>query len=119
MYEDDYFRKNTWIWDGKPHWAYAQPRFMKLIQDRDALYWTPNTIASSVLIEGNVAHIKLCSETPNLKEYQMKQLPSEEWKAVDSQFDLKLEKRKTELIFRAVNKADVSGPAHRIIIDSY
>jgi hypothetical protein len=90
-----------------------------LIQDRDALYWTPNTIASSVLIEGNVAHIKLCSETPNLKEYQMKQLPSEEWKAVDSQFDLKLEKRKTELIFRAVNKADVSGPAHRIIIDSY
>jgi hypothetical protein len=49
----------------------------------------------------------------------MKQLPSEEWKAVDSQFDLKLEKRKVELIFHAVNKADVSGPAHRIIIDSY
>jgi len=119
MYEDDYFKKNIWIWDGKPHWAYTQPKFMKLIRDRNALYWTPNTIASTVQIEGNVAHIKLNSETPNLKEYQMKQLPSEEWKTLKSQFDLKLEKGRVELIFRAVNKADVSGPAHRIIIDSH
>ena len=31
---------------------------------------------------------------------------------------LKLENRKYELVFRAVNLAGVSGPEHKIIIDS-
>jgi hypothetical protein len=118
MYADDYFRNNTWIWDGKPHWAYAKPEFMKQVTDRDVLYWTPNTIKSSVTIDGNVAHIELSSVTPNLKEYQMKQLPEGEWANVDSTFDLKLGKKKYELAFHAVNLAGVQGPVHRIIIES-
>jgi hypothetical protein len=118
MYEDDFFKNNIWIWGGKPHWAYAKPEFMKLVQDRNKIYWTPNTIASKVDINGKVAHIMLQSATPNLKEYQMKILPSEEWDRVEDNFDLNLKKRKYELLLRAVNLADVSGPEHRIIISS-
>ena len=48
MYDDDYFKNNVWIWGGQPHWAYAKPEFMKLVQDREKIYWTPNTISSKV-----------------------------------------------------------------------
>jgi len=116
MYEDEYFKNNTWIWDGKPHWAYAKPEFMKLVQDRDKIYWTPNTITSKVNIEGNVAHIELASESPNLKEYQMKELPLGDWKTVGKEFDHKLEKKEYDLEFRIVNLAGVTGPEHKIVI---
>lgn len=82
------------------------------------IYWTPNTIQSSVRINGNVAHIGLTSDTPNLSEYRMKKLPSDNWAVVDSIFDLKLEEKKYDLVFTAVNLAGVSGPEHKIIIDS-
>jgi hypothetical protein len=118
MYEDEYFKNHTWIWGEKPHWAYAKPEFMKLVQDRNKIYWTPNTIASQVDINGDIAHIVLRSETPNLKEYQMKDLSTGEWGKVEDNFDLKLKKRKYELVFRTVNLADVAGPEHKIIIDS-
>jgi hypothetical protein len=118
MYEDDYFKNHTWIWDNKPHWAYAKPEFMKLVQERDAIYWTPNTIASKVDINGKVAYITLQSTTPNLKEYRMKELPAGEWGRVEDSFDLPLKKKRHELAIRAVNLAGVTGPEHRIIIDS-
>ena len=118
MYEDDYFKNNTWIWDGKPHWAFAKPEFMKLVQERDKIYWTPNTISSKVMIEGNLAHIELTSEIPNLKEYQMKELPSVEWKTTGEKSDKKLTNTKYELVFRTVNLAGITGPEHRIIIES-
>src|SRR5690606_25983709 len=52
MYEDDYFKNNTWIWGGKPHWAYAkEPEFLKRVPQRDAIEWTPNTIAADVKVE--------------------------------------------------------------------
>lgn len=115
MYEDDYFKTHTWIWDDKPHWAYAKPEFMKLVQKRDEIYWTPNTISSKVEINGNTAHILLQSTTPNLKEYQMKELPSGAWTKVEEAFDLQLKKKKTEIIIRAVNLAGVTGPEHRML----
>ena len=116
MYEDDYFKNNTWIWDGKRHWAFAKPEFMKLVQDRDKIYWTPNTISSKVSIDGNLAHVELTSVSPNLKEYQMKEIPSEEWKTVEEKFDKKMDKREYDLVFRTVNLANVPGPEHRIVI---
>jgi hypothetical protein len=116
MYNDDFFKNNTWIWDGKTHWAFAKPEFMKLVENRDEIYWTPNTIASKVNIEGNIAHIELTSETPNLKEYQMKDLPSEDWKTIGKKFDKKLEKREYEWVFRVVNLANVTGPEHKIVL---
>jgi hypothetical protein len=118
MFQDDYFKTNTWIWDGKPHWAYARPEFMKLTSVRDEIYWTPNTISSKVVIEGKTAHIELTSATPNLKEYQIKESPEGEWKPVNNILDLKLEKSKYDLAFRVINLAGVTGPEHIIKIDS-
>lgn len=118
MYRDDFFRNNTWIWNGKPHWAYAKPEFMVLVEDRNSLYWTPNTIASTVTISDRMAHVELTSEKRNLKEYQMKELPGGEWKTTGDKADLKLEKKKYEWVFRAVNVAGVPGPEHRVMIDS-
>ncbi|NMC38794.1 MAG: transglutaminase domain-containing protein [Bacteroidales bacterium] len=116
MYRDDFFRNNTWIWGGKPHWAYAQPEFMKPVDERTEIYWTPNTISSEVLIEGKVATVKLKSDTPNLKEYQVRQKPSTAWEKVDSAYVVNLKKKNHELVFRALNLAGVAGPEHRVII---
>ena len=109
MYEDDYFKNNTWIWGGNPHWAYAKPEFMRLVKDRDAIEWTPNTIASEIQIEGNVAKIRLTSETPNLKEYQMKEGMSGDWQAVDESFSMDLNRKRHEWYFRTVNLAGCIG----------
>ncbi len=116
MYEDDYFKTHTWYWGGNPHWAYAKPEFMRLVGDRDAIEWTPNTIASEVLIEGEVAHIRLKSETPNLKTYQMKEIPSEDWKEVEEAVEVDLSGKKHEFRFRTLNLAGIAGPEHTIII---
>jgi hypothetical protein len=118
MHEDDYFKNNTWIWGDKPHWAYAKPEYMKLVQSSDAIYWTPNTIASKVTIDGKTAHIELISEKPNLKEYQMKELPSGEWKTTSDKIEVKLKEKEHNWSFRAVNIADVAGPEHKISIRS-
>ena len=114
MYEDDFFKNNTWIWGGNPHWAYSKPEFMKLVPDRDAIYWTPNTRASNVTINNNFVHIELTSEIINLKEYQMKELPSADWVTIGEKFNQKLKKKEYEWLFRAVNMANVAGPEHRI-----
>jgi hypothetical protein len=116
MYEDDYFKNNTWIWDGKPHWAFTNRKFLKLEQDKDKIYWTPNTIISKVTFEGNIVHIELTSGTPNLKVYQMKESPSGDWKNIDRKLDMKLRKRGYEFAFRTVNLANVAGPVHKIIL---
>jgi len=116
MYEDDFFRDHTWIWDGKPHWAYDKPEFMRLVPDRDAIEWTPNVISSAVLIDGNTARIRLISETPNLKEYQLRKGPLGEWEAVEQNLDLELSGERIEFYFRTMNLAGVSGPVHRIVI---
>lgn len=117
VYKDDYVENNTWIWADKPHWAYDQPEFMRFVQYRDAIEWTPNTIASETQIEGIVAKIKLISETPNLKEYQMKEMPAGEWEQVEESFGMDLKKKRYELHFRTMNLAGVSGPEHKIIIN--
>jgi hypothetical protein len=119
MYEDDFFRNNTWIRDGKPHWAYNEPGYLVKVKDRDAIGWTPNTIASKVSINGKKAHIKLISDTPNLKEYQVKNSNSVAWQKTDRIFDVDLTEKGYELSFRAVNLANVSGPEHRVVIDSH
>ncbi|MBK8884899.1 MAG: transglutaminase domain-containing protein [Bacteroidales bacterium] len=116
MYNDDYFKSHTWIWDNKPHWAFSHPESLKLVNDRDSIYWTPNTISSTVGITDGIASIKLTSATPNLKEYQMKQLPSGTWMKTDKDQEIKLKGEKMEFVFRTVNLAGVTGPEHNIII---
>jgi hypothetical protein len=115
MYKDDYFAANTWYWDGKPHWAYNTDAIT--YQDlRDAIEWTPNTVHADVKVDKNIATIKLSSFTPNIKAYQVKQ--GSEWARIDSVTSFKLRKNREELVFRAVNTANVAGPENRIIFTS-
>ena len=117
MLADGYFKGHTWIWDGKPHWAY-NTEFMKLVPDRKSIEWTPNVISSSVKIDENTARIKLQSNTPNLKTYQVKEQPDGLWKNVSDSVEIRLTNKRNEIFFRAVNLADVSGPEHKIIISN-
>lgn len=115
VYDDDYFRKHTWMRDGKPHWAYHTIYFDS-ITDRKKIEWTPNTIAANVEIVKDTAKISLYSSTPNLKSYQMKELPEAHWKNVDSTIALILSKDNNQFAFRTVNIADVSGPEYTVRI---
>jgi len=115
MYNDEYFKNHTWIRDGKPHWAY-NTKYLHLVGNRKAIEWTPNTIASKVTIEGTIAKIELNSMTPNFKTYQVKELPDGEWKNVSDNLEMELKKDTNEVLFRAVNMANVIGPEHKVII---
>jgi len=116
FYADDYFLNHTWIWDDKAHWAYDKPEFMRLVAERDAIEWTPNTIKSEVRLEAKRANITLLSDTPNLKEYRMKEGPEGNWDQVKDSISLELKGEKLELYFRTVNLAGVSGPIHKVLI---
>jgi len=116
-YQDDFFKNNTWIRNGKPHWAYSHPEMVFLTEDRGAIEWTPNTISAEVTIDGARAIIKLTSDTPNFKEYQVKKSTSGDWKKVDEIMNLDLKKKKVELDFRTVNLANVTGPVYKVIIN--
>jgi hypothetical protein len=118
MYEDDFYRNNIWVRDGKPCWIYDHMDEIILVRERDRIEWTPNTISAQVNIEGNNASIRLVSGTPNLKDYQVRESSSGEWSPTQESFSLDLKKKKHELGFRAVNLAGVAGPEHRVIIDS-
>lgn len=115
MYADTYFKNHTWIWDGKPHWAY-DTEFLILEKSRKPIEWTPNTISSKVSIVGRKAIIILNSDTPNLREYQMKGLETDAWQSVSDSLEISLKENNYELLFRAINLADVAGPEHRIVI---
>lgn len=117
MLEDAYFKNNTWLWGGKPHWAY-DTEFLILEPNRDAIEWTPNTISSKVTIEGKEARIDLISDTPNLKEYQMKKHTTGDWEKTESSITLELSAPQYEIAFRTVNIADGTGPEHRVHIES-
>ena len=117
MYQDDYFKNHTWIWDGKPHWAYNKPEYMVRVNERKAIEWTPNTISSKVTIDGSKAKVELQSTTPNLKTYQMKEMPDGNWKDVSNAVEIELKKDTNEFVFRVVNLAGVTGPEHKIIIE--
>lgn len=116
MYADDYFKSNTWIWNGKPHWAYGS-KYMIMVTDRQAIEWTPNTISADVKIHGDNARIELNSNTPNLKTYQMKELPEGDWKDVPASVQIELKNAKKDMVFRTVNLANVAGAEHEVIIE--
>ena len=116
MYADDYFKNNTWIWDGKPHWAYNTEN-MILVSDRNALEWTPNTIKADVKMEGEMATITLNSNTPNLITYQMLDTPDGEWRDISNPVAVSLNNTRNEILFRSMNKAGVPGTPYKVIIE--
>ena len=115
MYADDYFSSHTWIWDGKPHWAYNSG-LMTLVKDRHAIEWTPNTIKADVKIEGDVASIDLDSNTPNLMTYQMKESTDGEWKDISNPLSITLKNDRNEMFFRPINLAGVPGTTYQVIV---
>tara|TARA_Y100001972_G_scaffold128478_1_gene189368 strand:+ start:1565 stop:2659 length:1095 start_codon:yes stop_codon:yes gene_type:complete len=115
MYDDDFYKDNVWLRNGKPHWTYNHPSELILVEDRDVIEWTPNTITAIVTIDVNQATVKLDSETPSFKEYQMMEAPSEEWLPISDSVTLKLDKSPQEFLLRAVNLADVTGPEYKIL----
>ena len=116
VYEDDYFKNHVWLWDGKPLWAY-NTEYMNRVKERQPIEWTPNTITSKVTIEGSKAKIELHSITPNLKTYQMKEMPDGDWKDVSNALEMELKKDKNEIVFREITLAGVTGTEHKIIIE--
>jgi hypothetical protein len=91
---------------------------MVLEKDRTTIEWTPNTIQSTLNINGDKAAINLSSSTPNLKEYQMKEIGEDNWVTVDDNMEVALSKKRHEFMFRTLNLADVTGPEHKIWIIS-
>lgn len=116
MLADDYFRNNTWIWDGKPHWSYNTPSMIQ-VKDRKAIEWTPNTIRTDVKTDGNKVVIQLHSDTPNLLTYQVKKYPEKEWNDIPDSFRAELTGNKHEFGFRVINLAGVTGPVHTVIVE--
>lgn len=116
MYEDDYFKNNTWIWDGKPHWAYNVKGHLIREPNRDAIEWTPNTVESDVTVAGDAVQVQLQSQTPNLRSYQMRELPQGTWEDTPASVKLDVTGGRQEIAFRVVNLAGVAGPEHKVVI---
>lgn len=118
MLEDEYYKNNIWWRDGKSHWTYRNPQSLILVQNKDDIEWTPNTIASKVNIDKDSVSIELISVTPNIKEYQIRILPGGNWEPVADNVTLRLKKEQHSYHFRVLNLADVPGPIHEIKIVS-
>ena len=111
--DDEIFRNHTWYRDGKPHWAYNTPYFIKTTR-RDWIEWTPNVITSKVTIEGDKARVFLGSCTPNFRSFQKKG-DDGSWRDCDEDVELSLDRRaRNRFTFRTINLFDVTGPEHRI-----
>lgn len=116
IYQDGYTKTHTWLWDGKPLWAY-NTEFLHWVTDKDRIEWTPNIISSNVTVTGNKVKIDLYSNTPNLKTYQVKDRSGEGWKDIAATFESDLKKKRYEWVFRTVNTVGVNGSEHKIVIN--
>lgn len=113
--EDEFFRNNTWYRDGRPHWAYGTPYFIKTTR-RDWIEWTPNVITSKVTIADGRTHVFLSSCTPNFRSFQMMN-EAGTWHDCNEQVEFKLDDHGRKLfVFRTINFFGVAGPEHRVEI---
>jgi len=115
VWSDKFWKENTWYYEGSKHWAYGPGLFIG-VENRDWLEWTPNTINSSVKVDGRQGQIELASFTPGFKTYQLK-AGDGQWTDCTDRLSLPLENKPNSFVFRAVNLADVTGPEHRVEID--
>ncbi len=113
IYQDEYTKNHTWLWDGKPLWAY-HTKYLHWADDKSEIEWTPNVISSQISISGNKVKINLLSNTPNLKTYQIK--TSDHWKDIANSFESNLENKRYEWSFRTMNIAGVAGSEYKIIL---
>lgn len=114
MYADSYSNAHTWIWDGKPHWAY-HTKFWIPVEDRNAIEWTPNTVEAGISVDKNKAGFKLSSERSNLGHYELSDAPGV-WKEMPDTFVVQLNNASYEISLRAVNTCGVAGPEYKVNI---
>ena len=113
--DDEIFRSHTWYRDGKPHWAYDTPYFIKTTR-RDWIEWTPNVITSKVTISNGRAKVFLISCTPNFRSFQIMD-EAGTWRDCSEQVTLSLDGRDRSCFkFRTINLFGVTGPEHRVEI---
>ncbi len=115
VYNDEFFERNTWHKSGKKHWAYASGNFLR-VEDRNAIYWTPNVLELDVKLDGSAALVAIGSCTPNLREYQMRR-KGKGWERVESRINLELSGPGEEFAFRSVNLAGVTGPVYKLRLE--
>jgi hypothetical protein len=116
VYQDDYYNNNTYYRSGAP----VDPDYMatwRKIKNRKSIEWSPNVLNISTKLIGDTVNIQIISETPNLKEYQIKENMNGSWKKVEAQINLKLSKNKHLWFFRSVNFANVTGPESKLIVE--
>lgn len=113
IYRDEYTKSHTWLWVGKPLWAY-NTKYLHWTDNISEIEWTPNTISSGISISGNKLKINLNSSTPNLKTYQIKS--GNHWEDITNNFEATLKHKKYEWSFRTMNIAVVDGIEYKIII---
>jgi hypothetical protein len=121
VWEDEYFKTHTWYrWATQTspkapmHWALRQNYFVRT-PHRSWIEWTPNVVSVKAEIRGEVAQVRLRSNTPNFDRLEMRR-PGGQWQKVNADLDLKLEGQGIEREFRSVNVAGVAGPVSRLKI---
>jgi len=115
VYDDEYWRSHTWYRGGKKHWAYDAGYF-RPIRDRRLVEWTPNVLDVKTQINGDAAEVHIASCTPNLKEYQMKNVGGQ-WRRVEERFVVQLTGNRERRLLRSVNLAGVCGPEYRLVVE--
>jgi len=123
VYEDDFYRNNTWYRDKKPNWAYDADFFIP-VRHRGWIEWTPNVVGVKVEVKpgppaskepGYWAHCAVRSSTPNFKEYQLK-VGTGDWCPVEERFAVPLYQDENEFRIRSCSLFDVTGPEHLVRI---
>jgi hypothetical protein len=123
VWEDEYFKTHTWFrWatpleqkKAPPHWALRRNFFVRAAH-RDWIEWTPNVVSVKADIQGSTARVQLRSNTPNFARHEMRS-PGGKWENTGNDLELRLEGRRVEREFRAVNAAGVAGPVSRLLIE--
>jgi hypothetical protein len=116
--DDEYFQDHVWWRQGPSnrHWAYAAGYFIP-VKHREWIEWTPNVLQVKASVEGSEVHGTITSSTPNLLEYQVREVPDEGWRKIEAGFTLTLSADRHEWFLRAVNSAGVSGPPYHLVVE--
>ena len=115
VYDDDYWRNNTWYRDGKEHWAYKAGYFIP-IKQRGWIEWTPNVLSVKADVKGSAVAVRIDSCTPNFKEYQLS-ADGGAWQSAKDSFTLEPSEPKHEWRLRALNTLNVPGPEYRLVVE--
>ncbi|WP_372933326.1 transglutaminase domain-containing protein [Mariniphaga sediminis] len=113
-YVDDFFSSSIYYRDGKPVSQEVFDWWVKT-KDKKVIEWTPNVLKVTAKVDGEKLNIHIASDTPNLKEYQMKEGVSGLWMPVNEKFDLNLSKNNHIYFFRSVNLANATGPESVVV----